>query len=229
MYQSSVNSKTNEIKGVIELLKGISLEGKIFTMDALLTQDKIAKTIVDGRGDYLMIAKDNQLFLKENIELLISSDDKFGITESYIENDKGHGRIETRKITVTDSKNIIDFYGVNQVFMIERWIKRNNKETYEKVFGLTSLNKERFSTKEVFKILRSHWSIENRSHWVRDVTFDEDKSQVRDSEIAQFMALFRNIAIGLIRFDGYSNISKATKFYASNPLIPLALIFMTFK
>jgi predicted transposase YbfD/YdcC len=113
--------------------------------------------------------------------------------------------------------------------MIERWIKRNGKDTYEKVFGLTSLSKERADSKQVFSILRSHWSIENRSHWVRDVTYDEDRSQVRDSEIAQFMALFRNIAIGLIRLDGFVNISKANKLFASNPLLALPLLTLKIK
>lgn len=229
LYQSSVDAKTNEIKGVIELLKGITIKGKIFTMDALLTQKAVAKAIISGEGDYLMIAKDNQEFLREDIELLVNADKNFGITETYIENDKGHGRVETRKITITESRDIIEFIGVKQVFSIERWIKRNGKETYEKIFGLTSLSKEKADSKRVFQILRSHWSIENCSHWVRDVTFDEDRSQVRDSEIAQFMALFRNVSIGLIRLDGHNNISKATKKYASNPLLAISLIFMTFK
>lgn len=229
LYQTPVDSKTNEIKGVIDLLKEIVLDGKIFTMDALLTQKPIAKEIISGNGDYVMIAKDNQPFLREDIELLIEYDKNVGMTESFIQNDKGHGRVETRKITTTESKDIIDFPGVNQVFMIERWINRNGEETYEKVFGLTSLSTKKANSESIFKIVRSHWSIENRSHWVRDVTFDEDRSQVKDSEIAQFMALFRNIAIGLIRLDGFVNISKATRYYASNPILALPLLTMKIK
>lgn len=229
LYQSPVDIKTNEMKGVIELLKGITIQGKIFTMDALLTQKSIAKTIVSERGDYIMIAKDNQEFLREDIELLIESDTKFCISESFIQTEKGHGRIETRKITVSESRDIIEFPGVNQVFMIERWIKRNGKDTYEKVFGLTSLLKQKANAKNIFQMVRSHWSIENCSHWVRDVTFDEDRSQIKDSEIAQFMTLFRNIAIGLIRFDGFINISKALRYYASNPILALPLITMKIK
>lgn len=229
LYQTPVDIKTNEMKGVLELLKGIAIEGKIFTMDALLTQKEIAKTIVSGKGDYIMIAKDNQSFLREDIELLIESDKKFGVTESLMQNEKGHGRIETRKITITNAKDIVEFHGVNQVFMIERWIKRKGKDSYEKVFGLTSLLKEKANAKEIFQMVRSHWSIENRSHWVRDVTFDEDRSQVKDSEMAEFMALFRNVAIGLIRFDGFVNISKAIKYYASNPVLALPLLTMKIK
>lgn len=195
VFQSSVDSKTNEIKGVIELLKGLTIEGKIFTMDALLTQKSVAKTIVSGKGDYVMTAKNNQEFLREDIQLLVEADKKFGITEEYIQTEKGHGRIETRKITLTDSKDIIEFPGVNQVFMIERWIKRpysniqnkyfsaliqilsynliDNlaiyffifpKESYERVFGLTSLRKEKADAKRVLSLVRGHWGIENRSH-----------------------------------------------------------------
>lgn len=229
IYQNPVDAKTNEIKGVIELLKEITIEGKIFTMDALLTQKKVAETIVLGNGDYVMVSKDNQEFLKEDIEMLIESDKKYGITESYEETEKGHGRIETRKITTTESKDIIDFYGVQQVFMIERLIKTGEKESYERVYGLTSLPKEKADSKKILKIVRSHWSIENKSHWVRDVTYDEDRSQVRNSEIAQLMALFRNISIGLIRFDGFNNIAKANRYYASNPLLALPLVTMKIK
>lgn len=229
LYQTSVDAKSNEIKGVIELLKGITIEGKIFTMDALLTQKSIAKKIVSNKGNYIMIAKDNQKFLREDIQSLIEADEKFGITEKYTKTEKGHGRIETREITITNSRDIIEFYGVNQVFMIERWIKRNDKDTYEKVFGLTSLPKEKANAQNIFSMLRSHWSIENRSHWVRDVTFDEDRSQVKDAEIAQFMALFRNIAIGLMRFEGFLNISKAIRYYASNPILALSLTNLKIK
>ena len=74
------------------------------------------------------------------------------------------------------------------------------------------------------KIVREHWSIENRSHWVRDVTYDEDRSKFKNFEIAQFMALFRNIAILLIIFDGFVNIAKANRLYASKPVMALALL-----
>ena len=198
--------------------------------------------------------------VSRSIQILVEADKKFGITEEYIQTEKGHGRIETRKITLTDSKDIIEFPGVNQVFMIERWIKRpysniqnkyfstliqilsynliDNlaiyffifpKESYERVFGLTSLRNEKADAKRVLSLVRGHWGIENRSHWVRDVTFDEDRSQVKDSDIAQFMALFRNIAIGLIRFDGFVNISKAVRYYASNPILALPLITQRIK
>ena len=158
LYQTPVNTKTNEIIGVIELLKGISIKGKIFTMDALLTQREIAKEIIKGKGDYVMVAKGNQEYLREDIELLINYDNNLGNSQSYIENDKSHGRIETIKITITEAKDIIDFYGVNQVFMIEHWIKQSNKdkEKYERVYGLTSLSKEKYTSKDILKIVREN-------------------------------------------------------------------------
>jgi len=66
--------------------------------------------------------------------------------------------------------------------------------------------------------------IENQSHWVRDVTFDEDRSQVRCGNILQVMAALRNTAIGLLRYAGYSNIAAAGRRLAAQPLQALALI-----
>ena len=73
LYQEPVDVKSNEIPGVIELLKGIAIKGKIFTMDALLTQKNIAKKVVSNEGDYVMIAKDNQAFLRDDMVTDVSA------------------------------------------------------------------------------------------------------------------------------------------------------------
>jgi len=73
-------------------------------------------------------------------------------------------------------------------------------------------------------LVRGHWSIENQSHWVRDVTFDEDRSQVRCGNIPQVMATLRNTAIGLLRWAGYTNIAAACRRLAAQPGLALTLI-----
>ena len=72
----------------------------------------------------------------------------------------------------------------------------NNQRT-ETVYGVTSLSPEKASTKEILGYVRQHWSIENSLHWVRDVTFDEDRSQVRVKNGPRVLATLNNIAIGL--------------------------------
>ena len=71
---------------------------------------------------------------------------------------------------------------------------------------------------------RGHWGIENRVHWVRDVTFDEDRSQVRTGSAPQIMAALRNLTISVIRLAGETNIAAALRRHAVHPSRPLALI-----
>jgi predicted transposase YbfD/YdcC len=84
-------------------------------------------------------------------------------------------------------------------------IQKTGQERTEVVYGVTSLNPERATPGRVLDLVRGHWHIENKSHWVRDVTFDEDRSQVRCGSIPQVMAALRNAAIGLLRWAGHTN------------------------
>ena len=133
---------------------------------------------------------------------------------------KGHGRIEKREIwTSTELNGYIDFPYVGQVFTIRRTTTdlhgnlvkgRKNKE--EMVQGVTSLSKEAASPADVLNYNRGHWGIENRLHHVRDMTYDEDRSQIRRDHRPQLMAAFRNTAVSLLRLAGATNIAAATRF-----------------
>ena len=92
------------------------------------------------------------------------------------------------------------------------------------VYGVTSLNSERGTPERLLELVRGHWQIENKLHWVRDVTFDEDRSQVRCGNIPHVMAALRNTAIGLLRWAGYTNIAAACRRLAAQPAQALALI-----
>src|SRR4029450_6584322 len=95
------------------------------------------------------------------------------------------------------------------------------------VYGVTSLNPERGTPERLLDLVRHHWQIENKSPWVRDVTFDEDRSQVRCGSIPQVMAALRNTTIGLLRWAGYSNIAAACRRFAAQPALALTLIGIT--
>ena len=73
-------------------------------------------------------------------------------------------------------------------------------------------------------LVRGQWQIENQSHWVRDVTFDEDRSQVRCGNIPQVMAALRNTVVGLMRWAGYTNMAAACRHFAAQPQAALHLI-----
>jgi len=137
----------------------------------------------------------------------------------YSERNKGHGRIETRKIqTSTALEGYINFPHASQVFRIERIttdLKGENLRQ-EVAYGITSLPKESADAKRLLALTRGHWSIENSLHWVRDVTFDEDRSQVRTGAGPQVMATLRNLAISLLRLRACKNIARALRYNSRN-------------
>jgi hypothetical protein len=100
---------------------------------------------------------------------------------------------------------------------------KTGKERVEVVYGVTGLCPERATPERLLTLVRGQWQIENQSHWVRDVTFDEDRSQVRCGNIPQVVAALRNTAIGLLRCAGYANIAAAGRRLAAQPLQALAL------
>lgn len=229
LFQQAVADKTNEIGASEEMLKSLFLKGKVVTMDALLTQRKVAQGIVSGGGDYVMTVKENQHELLAIIEGAIAGIAFYSQQGEVAETlDCGHGRIEERKLVVTSvlAKQEEIWPGIEQVFEIERHCveKKSGKESLEVVYGVTSLSRDRASAEDLLQLVRGHWQIENKSHWVRDVTFAEDHSQVRVGNIAQVMAALRNTAIGLMRVAGESNIAKACRKYAAQPWQALALI-----
>jgi len=155
---------------------------------------------------------------------LIPPIDKFQTTELI------HGRIEWRCLTVVSlpprSRWKISWPAWAQVYRIERktQAKRSGKVRSETVYGITSLEPDQADAKLLLQYTRDHWTIENKSHWVRDVTFGEDHSTVRTGSIPQVMAALRNATIGVARCAGHTNIAKACRFYAAQPRKALALI-----
>jgi predicted transposase YbfD/YdcC len=179
LTQQAVDDKTNEIKAVETVLEQIVLHGRIMTMDALLTQRQVAQTIVDRGGDYVMMVKNNQPKLKADIELIFTLPPWGDRQESVRTVDMGHGRIEMRNLTTSTALvGYSDWPGVAQVFEVGRHVieKKTGKERVEVVYGVTSLPPERATPARLLELVRGHWAIENKSHWVRDVTFDEDRS-----------------------------------------------------
>ena len=140
---------------------------------------------------------------------------------------QGHGRIEYRSIVTSTALSDHDLWpGLEQVYKIERRIieKKSGKERREEEYGVTSLKREIGRAEKLMEMGREHWHIENKSHWVRDVTMGEDASQVRNGNIAKVMAAMRNTVIGLMRRAGENNIAAACRKYAAQPRMALALI-----
>jgi predicted transposase YbfD/YdcC len=222
-----VDDKTNEITAVETILEQLVLAGRIVTMDALLTQRHVAQTIVDKGGEYVMIVKENQPQLRADIELVFTLPPVGDHQATARTVDLGHGRIEQRNLTTSEALvGYSDWPGLAQVFELGRHVMfpKTGKERVEVVYGVTSLRPAQATPERLLALVRGQWQIENQSHWVRDVTFDEDRSQVRCGNIPQVMAALRNTTIGLLRWAGHTNIAAACRRLAAQPVQALALI-----
>lgn len=144
-----------------------------------------------------------------------------------IDYDKGHGRIEIRKIRSSTALNdYLEFPHCSQIFRIERTRKNLNGENIRKEisYGITSLSTNQATPGRLLNLVRGHWRIENCLHWVRDVTFDEDRSQIRTNSGPRVMASLRNLVISLFRLKGFSNIASALRYFSWNPTRPLEFL-----
>lgn len=141
--------------------------------------------------------------------------------------DKGHGRLETRSIRVSTALNgYLDFPYCRQVFRLdrERISVKTGEVERETVHGIASLTTDKADPARVLSLNRGHWSIENRSHNVRDMAYDEDRQQVRRKNGPQVMASLRNFSISLFRLVGFKNIASALRTFARNTRLALHLL-----
>lgn len=197
LAQEAVDDKTNEISACGDLSENLIVRGRAVTADALLTQRKIAEQIIAEGGDYVMVVKENQPQLLRDIQLLFREGGKN--TDTAEQTDSGHGRIGHRLVTTsTELRDYCNWPGLVQVFEVKRRvvIKKSGEERHETVCVVSGLPSEKAGAADLLRILRGHWNIENKSHRMRDVTFDEDRSQVRCGSTPRVMAALRNTAIG---------------------------------
>lgn len=228
LTQHAIDAKTHEIPLAFELLGALLMQGRVFTMDALLTQRGLAATIHDAGGDHVMSVKGNQPPLWQDIALVFQAPTRVSAPSECAQTvDHGHGRVERReRISSTGLVGYLDWPSAAQGFTRTRTRIRTrtgelNRET---VYGVTSLPPERADAATLLALTRAHWCIENRSHYVRDVTFGEDHSPVRVGSIPQVLAAVRNAVIGVLRATGETNIAAACRRYAAQPKLAIALL-----
>lgn len=110
-------------------------------------------------------------------------------------------------------KGYLTFPHVERVFAIERTriINSTGKRSHERELGITSLTEGKADNKALLDIIRGHWTIENRLHYVRDMAFDEDRSQIRKGNGPRVMAIIRNIVISILRLLGIENVTESLR------------------
>ena len=141
--------------------------------------------------------------------------------------DKHHGHLEIRRIwTSTDLNHYLEFPFVGQVFCIHKKFThlKSQKITEETVCGITSLTPPEADPSQLLRLNRGHWSIENSLHYVRDVTFNEDRSTIRTNNAPGIMASLRNFVITVFRSLGSTNIAHTLRDFAYKPFRALRLL-----
>jgi predicted transposase YbfD/YdcC len=212
--QVRTNEKSNEITAIPMLLSLLDIEDCIVTIDAMGCQTDIAQKILDGGGDYVLALKGNQGNSHEAVELLFKWEMKnnfSGVTHStFSEEEKDHGRVETRNVFSIGRLEEIDGLGlekwpcVKSVTLVKSMRKLNGKSTVEYRYYLSSLDAD---AERIGKAVRGHWGIENSLHWVLDVVFNEDKARNRKDHSAANMTMIRHMAVNIVKNDKSSKTS----------------------
>ncbi len=207
--QEAVDDKTNETTAIPVLLEklaaGRSLEGAVVTIDAIACNPQIAQSIRDAGADYLLAVKANQPTLQADIEAAFDAAGK-GQVEVDVDLDKGHGRIETRTVSVLRQVDWLDgdrrfpgevrFRDARAIVKVEARTELKDRSRFDTRYYITSSDR---SATALGQTIRGHWGIENTLHWTLDVTFQEDLSRVRKGHGAQNMALVRKFAFNRLR------------------------------
>ena len=229
--QQAVMTKENEIRVAPQLLAGVALQGKVVTADALHTQQALSRQIVEAGGDYLWRVKENQPTLYAQLQQAFATPPpRDAETAQTLE--KGHGRIEARRVTSSAQVSArLSWPYVSQAFRLQRTVTdcRTGQVREETAYGITSLAPLAAGPERLLAVARGHWSIENGLHYRRDVTFREDACRMKSHRAAQVLAVFNNLALGLLRTAGWQNLAAARRYYQAHLAEALALITKPFR
>ncbi len=197
--QRKVDGKSNEISALPELLALLTLEGCIVTADAMHCQKATAEAIVARGGDHVLAVKGNQKTLFEDIRLLL--DDPLAAPDDVAQTvDGDHGRIETRRAAIVHDVAWLaerhGFPGLAAAGKVEATREINGKATTANHYYVLS---NPLSAARFLDVVRAHWHVENRLHWVLDVIMDEDQSRARKDNAPENLARLRRFALNIIR------------------------------
>jgi predicted transposase YbfD/YdcC len=206
------------------VLTALPLAGRVVTGDALYCQTGLCRQIRRQGGDYLVTVKANQADLLWAVQTLFAyppPGERFATAVNW---DQHGDRVETRRLWASTAlQGYLDWPGARQVLRVERTCVRHGQTTRQVRYAITSLGPA-VGAATLLQYVRGHWAIENRLHWVRDVTFGEDACPVRSGAAPQVLAALRNAVIALLRGAGWTNLAAALRHYAWQPGAALAVL-----
>ena len=195
--QLAVDGKSNEITAVPKLLEMLALLGMVVTADAMHCQRQLSRQVLDQGADYVLALKGNQESLHDDVRLFLGDP-----ATPLAQASKGHGRIEIR--TASISRDVAwlqerhQWPGLAAVGKITAWRQQGERSSVESRYYLLS---QPFPPERFNAIVREHWGIENRLHWMLDVVFNEDQSRNRKDHCPENLALMRKLALNLARLE----------------------------
>jgi predicted transposase YbfD/YdcC len=217
-----------ELAGFAPLLDGIDIAGTVVTADALHTQRGHARYLHERGAHYVFTVKTGWPLVHTQPDTLPWDD-----MPCLVFTERGHGRTEVRTIRIAplgeDGFGDVAFPHARHAFLIERYTTRHTtgRQSAYAALGVTSLTGDQAHPARIAAHLRGHWQIENRLHWVRDVTYREDASHVRTGNAPRVMASLRNLAINALRLAGHTTIATGLRHTARDFTRPLALLGIT--
>ena len=216
--QTAVDSKTNEITAIPELLTMLDIENSIITLDAMGCQQEIAKQIIKQKADYILALKGNHSGMQSELEAWWHKSEREGLTNSnydkHTEISSGHGRIETRvcqQLLIDKSwlDKIYQWSGLKSVIQVTAEVhdKSSGTDTIETRWYISSLA---LGAEQALNAVRSHWQVESM-HWMLDMNFREDESRIRKKQGPLVFNVMRKIAMALFKQDTTKTASMARK------------------
>lgn len=201
--QITVNSKSNEIPAVRELIEMLNIEGMVVTADAMHCQKETAETIIKNKGDYVLQLKANQGKFYEDVYAMFDDKymnevDKDCEYEIFSTIEKSHGRIEKRTCYVLNELEFFTDYlaewkGLKKIFAVKREVERNGEKTTEISCYLSSKNT---TAENLLSYTRKHWQIESMHHML-DVTYDEDRCKLLTQRAQENINIFRKMGVSI--------------------------------
>uniref|UniRef100_A0AAU1IC96 ISAs1 family transposase n=1 Tax=Streptomyces sp. NBC_00180 TaxID=2903632 RepID=A0AAU1IC96_9ACTN len=212
--QRRITAKSNDIPALAPLLDRIDLRGVVVTANAMHTQRAHAEHAMAAGGHYVLVVNGNQKKLRKQLQRLPWKQNPLQARTTGT----GHGRRKVRRLKVCTVRPGLLLPHAVQAMEVKRrrTHHKTGKAKTKTVHAITSLPPEQASPTQLAELIQNHWSVEALHHG-RDVTFGQDASRIRTGSAPRAMATLHNLAIGLIRQAGWTNIATAADHYRSPP------------
>jgi predicted transposase YbfD/YdcC len=213
------------------LLARIAWPGRVLTGDALFCQRPLCQQVLDAGGDYLLLVKENQPTLYNDIRLLFDPPPSLAALPLQDQREaqtreRGHGRQDEVRhlVASTDLNDYTAWPGLAQVLRLTHTWREHGETKRALHYGVTSLSPQAGPPERLLALKRGHWIIENGLHRVKDVTLGEDQSTIHQGQGPTVMALLRDAAISLLRRAGVRQITARLRYHSQHPTAAVALL-----